>query len=100
MNMQLKQKKIDAKECLHFGIANKVTSSEKLEKDTMNWALGLAKRSPQSLGNTKKLMRESLFVSYWDTYKSEAEIQNNLTRSPENHEAVLAFFEKREPNFD
>ena len=49
----IEAKKIDAKECLHFGIANKVTSSEKLEKDTMNWALGLAKRSPQSLGNTK-----------------------------------------------
>jgi enoyl-CoA hydratase/carnithine racemase len=66
----------------------------------MNWALGLAKRSPQSLGNTKKLMRESLSSSYWDTYNSEAEIQNSLTRSPQNHEAVLAFFEKREPNFD
>ena len=96
----IEARKIDAIECLHFGIANKVTSSEKLTEETMNWALGLAKRSPQSLGNTKKLMRESLSASYWDTYKNEAEIQNNLTRSPQNHEAVLAFFEKREPNFD
>ena len=96
----IEAKKIDAKECLHFGIANKVTSSDKLKEDSMNWALGLAKRSPQSLGNTKKLMRESLSSSYWDTYNSEAEIQNSLTRSPQNHEAVLAFFEKREPNFD
>ena len=45
-------------------------------------------------------MRESLSISYWDTYNSEAEIQNNLTRSPQNYEAVLAFFEKRDPNFD
>jgi hypothetical protein len=45
-------------------------------------------------------MRESLQVGYWDTFSSEAEIQNDLTRSPQNHEAVLAFFEKREPNFD
>ena len=54
----------------------------------------------ENFGNTKKLMRESLSSSYWDTYNSEAEIQNSLTRSPQNHEAVLAFFEKRETNFD
>ena len=45
-------------------------------------------------------MRDSLSVSYWDTYKREAQIQNNLTRSPQHYEAVLAFFEKRDPNFD
>ena len=60
----------------------------------------LTKRSPQALANTKKLMRESLSTSYVDTYKNEAEIQNGLVRSPQNIEAVSAFFEKREPNFD
>ena len=96
----IEAKKIDAKECLHFSIANKVSSVENLQKDTMDWALKLAKRSPQALANTKKLMRESLSNSYLDTYNNEAEIQNNLVRSPQNIEAVTAFFEKREPNFD
>ncbi len=44
-------------------------------------------------------MRESLAVSYWDTFHNEAEIQNELTVSSQNKEAVKAFFEKREPNF-
>jgi len=96
----IEAKKIDAKECLQFSIANKVSSVENLQKDTMEWALKLAKRSPQALANTKKLMRESLSNSYLDTYNNEAEIQNNLVRSPQNIEAVTAFFEKREPNFD
>jgi 2-(1,2-epoxy-1,2-dihydrophenyl)acetyl-CoA isomerase len=96
----IEAKKIDAKECLQFGLANKVTTVDKLKEDTLEWAARLAKRSPQALANTKILMRESLSNSYWDTYQSEAEIQNSLTRSPQNHEAVLAFFEKREPNFD
>ena len=96
----IEAKKIDAKECLHFSIANKVSSVENLQKDTMDWALKLAKRSPQALANTKKLMRESLSNSYLDTYNNEAEIQNELVRSPQNIEAVTAFFEKREPNFD
>lgn len=96
----IEAKKIDAKECLHYGIANKVSTSEQLEEDTINWAMKLVKRSPQALANTKRLMRKSLSSSYWDIYSDEADIQNSLIRSPENHEAVLAFFEKREPNFD
>ena len=45
-------------------------------------------------------MRESLQVSYWDTFHDEAEIQNELTVSSQNREAVKAFFEKREPDFN
>jgi hypothetical protein len=45
-------------------------------------------------------MRESLSNSYLDTYNNEAEIQNDLVGSPQNIEAVTAFFEKRESNFD
>ena len=96
----IEAKKITAEECLKYGIANKVVSSDKLESKTLEWAKKLAKRSSQSLGHTKKLMRESLAVSYWDTFHNEAEIQNELTVSPQNKEAVKAFFEKREPNFD
>ena len=96
----IEAKKISSEECLQFGIANKVVSADKLEIETMEWAKKLAKRSSQALEHTKRLMRESLAIDYWDTFKSEAEIQNELTRSPQNKEAVKAFFEKREPNFD
>ena len=96
----IEAKKIMADECLHFGMVNKVVPEEELMKSTMDWALKLAKRSSQSLGHTKKLMRDSLHNDYWKTFSHEAEIQNGLTRSPQNYEAVSAFFEKREPNFD
>ena len=96
----IEAKKISAKECLDYGIANKMVSKEDLEVTTMEWAKMLSKRSSQSLNHTKKLMRESLNASYWDTFNSEAEIQNELTVSAQNREAVKAFLEKREPNFD
>ncbi len=96
----IEAKKISAKECLDYGIANKIVSKEDLESTTMEWAKMLSKRSSQSLNHTKKLMRESLSASYWDTFNSEAEIQNELTVSAQNREAVKAFLEKREPNFD
>lgn len=96
----IEAKKIFSDECLRFGIANKVFEIEDLENKTLEWAIKISKRSPQSLVNTKKLMRASMNKGYWDTYSQEGDIQNDLTGSQENYEAVKAFFEKREPNFD
>ena len=55
---------------------------------------------PQSLSNTKKIMRNALEKSYLETYAEEAEIQNEIFGNEQNREAIKAFFEKREPNFD
>ena len=96
----IEAKKISAEECLKFGIANTVVAKDELENITLEWAIKLSKRSSQSLNHTKRLMRESLHIGYWDTFHNEAEIQNELTVSPQNREAVKAFLEKREPNFD
>ena len=96
----IEAKKIPASDCLKYGIANKVVSADELQKTSLDWATALAKRSSQSLNHTKRSMRESLSVNYWDTFNNEAEIQNELTVSPQNREAVKAFLEKREPNFD
>ena len=96
----IEAKKISAEECQKYGIANKVVAKDELENITLEWAINLSKRSSQSLNHTKRLMRESLHIGYWDTFHNEAEIQNELTVSPQNREAVKAFLEKREPNFD
>ena len=96
----IEAKKISAEECLKYGIANKVVAKDELENITLEWAIKLSKRSSQSLNHTKRLMRESLHIGYWDTFHNEAEIQNELTVSPQNREAVKALLEKREPNFD
>ena len=45
-------------------------------------------------------MRDSLSKSYFDTFKQEAEIQNQIFGSAEHREAVKAFIEKRQPKFD
>ena len=96
----IEAKKIDSEVCLKYGIANKVVEKNNLKEETLKWANELIKRPSQSLSFTKKLMRESLNNSFWEIYAKEAEIQNNLTKSEQNHEAVKAFFEKRKPNFD
>ena len=96
----IEAKKITADECINFGIANKKVLLNDLESETIAWAERLAKRSPQSLSNTKKIMRNTLEKTYLETYEEEAEIQNEIFGNEQNREAIKAFFEKREPNFD
>ena len=91
--------RIDSNRCLELGLANKVTSSDNLIQEAMNWAEKLSLRSSQSLRLTKKIMREALDSSYDDIYRLEAEIQNTLTGSEDNIEGITAFMEKRTPSF-
>ncbi len=82
-----------------LGIANKVVELDQLQKATVDWAEHLAKRSPQALAHTKKLMRDSITQSYDEIYNDEAEAQLSIFGNEENLEGVKAFFDKREPNF-
>ncbi len=91
--------RINSNRCLELGLANKVTSSDNLIQEAMNWAEKLSLRSSQSLRLTKKIMREALDSSYEDIYRLEAEIQNTLTGSEDNIEGITAFMEKRTPSF-
>ena len=45
-------------------------------------------------------MRNALEKNYLNTYSEEAEIQNKIFGNEQNKEAIKAFFEKREPNFE
>jgi 2-(1,2-epoxy-1,2-dihydrophenyl)acetyl-CoA isomerase len=100
LEFAIEAKKINSQMCFDYGIANKIVEDDQLLEEASSWANKLARRSPQALSNTKKLMRDSLSKSYFDTFKEEAEIQNEIFGSPQHKEAVQAFFEKRQPKFD
>jgi len=95
----IEAKRISADECLNLGIANKVVELSSLKAKTNEWAELLAKRSPQALAHTKKLMKNAIVQTFDETFLAEADAQTSIFGNAENLEGVTAFFEKREPNF-
>ena len=91
--------RLAADRCFELGLANKVVPKDKLMNLAQDWASKLAKRSPQSLMHTKRVMRKAMNSEYEDIYKIEAKTQNKIIGSPDNIEGVQAFLEKRLPNF-
>jgi 2-(1,2-epoxy-1,2-dihydrophenyl)acetyl-CoA isomerase len=97
--MAISGENISATRCLELGLTNKVVEADDLLNSTVTWAESLAKKSSQSLRETKKVMRAAMTASYEEVFKLEAEANNALHGSEDSLEAVKAFFEKREPNF-
>jgi enoyl-CoA hydratase/carnithine racemase len=59
----------------------------------------IAKKSPDAIRATKKLLNLAGVVSIEEGLGLEEELQRKLLGSPNQMEAVVANFEKREPNF-
>ena len=98
--MAIEGNNISANRCLELGLANKVVAHDELMNASLIWAESLAKKSSQSLRETKRVMRMAMTNDYETVFEQEAEANNELHGSNDSLEAIQAFFEKREPNFD
>ena len=98
--MAIEGNNISAARCLELGLANKVVPHDELINASINWAELISKKSSQSLRETKRVMRMAMTNDYESVFEQEAEANNALHGSKDSLEAIQAFFEKREPNFD
>ena len=98
--MAIEGNNISANRCLELGLANKVVPHDELMNASLEWAESLAKKSSQSLRETKRVMRMAMTNDYESVFEQEAETNNELHGSKDSLEAIQAFFEKRDPNFD
>ena len=90
--MAIEGDNISASRCLELGLTNKVVEADDLLIASASWAESLARKSTQSLRETKKVMRAAMTASYEDTFKLEAEANNTLHGSEDSLEAIKAFF--------
>lgn len=91
--------RITANEAQRLGIVNRVVPAEELLPATIEIADKLTKKSPISMGMTKKIMNQHLNRELKILLEMEAQGQAICFQTEDFKEGVQAFFEKREPNF-
>jgi 2-(1,2-epoxy-1,2-dihydrophenyl)acetyl-CoA isomerase len=92
-------RKVAAAEALSLGLVNKVVPHDDLMAEAQSMAAGIAKGSPTALGMIKSLLNKSSEVTLDQMLEYEAYAQTVAYITPEYHEGVAAFREKREPDF-
>jgi enoyl-CoA hydratase/carnithine racemase len=90
---------IKADRALEWGLASYVVPKETLMEETMAMARRIAAQPPHSLRLCKKLMREGYAMSLSASLEMAAGMQAQVQHTHDQHEAVVAFFEKRKPKF-
>ncbi len=91
---------IDAKQAHEMGLVFKVCQPDELMEHTMSAAHTLAAKPISSLVETKATIMESIRPVLHAAHERENAAFATLMGSPANIEAMTAFAEKREANFD
>jgi enoyl-CoA hydratase/carnithine racemase len=91
---------VDAEECVRLGLALRAVPAEELDAAAAALATEIAARPPASVRQTKALLRAPQQGALDAAIARENQCFIERLGSPENLEAIQAFFEKRAPRFD
>jgi enoyl-CoA hydratase/carnithine racemase len=92
-------KPFNAQQALSAGIITEIVPAESLLSRARATALELAALPPESLRLTKALMKKRLAPQVAEQMAEEGRTFRARLNSAEAKEAMIAFFEKRKPNF-
>lgn len=90
---------ITAERALEVGIATRVFNDDDLLVEALKKATEIAQWPVRSLQETKRCLKEAHKAGLAAASKIERAGMDKLAAGPENIEAVMAFMEKRAPNF-
>ena len=88
-----------AEEALAWGLANRVCEPDTLMEQTLETAKTIAGNAPLAVMRAKRTMSVARYLDGNTGYLFELEAYNRLVVTEDRHEGVLAFNEKRRPNF-
>lgn len=91
--------KITADEAERMGMIYKVFPDNVFQQEAMKIAITLSQMPTKGLALTKQILNNSLINNYDDQLHDEELFQERAGRTADYHEGVLAFLEKRKPNF-
>jgi len=90
---------IGAKEAAELGIVNRVVPAGEIDAFVDDWAHRLASGPPIALSMSKRLLNQGLTSSLAEALENEAQAQSVNFQTADTAEAMMAFVEKRTPNF-
>ena len=90
---------LSAQECLEIGLAFRVVEPEQLLDETIRHAAILASKPINSLVESKRIIVEPMRAELAAARQRENEAFRVLLGGPANIEALVAFAERREPDF-
>jgi 2-(1,2-epoxy-1,2-dihydrophenyl)acetyl-CoA isomerase len=99
MEMCMTGAKIDANEALRLGIVNQVVPAAELDAAVAKLASRLASLPSRAIALTKRLLNQSANNDLDAQLEAEAFDQETAGRTADHYEGVVAFLEKRKPNF-
>jgi 2-(1,2-epoxy-1,2-dihydrophenyl)acetyl-CoA isomerase len=91
--------RLDAKQCLDFGLVNEVVPAAHLMSAAHEWAKRLCKLSPLCNGLTKRALHHAQRSDLEGAIAYEADLQQVAVRSADCKEGVDAFLNKRPAEF-
>ncbi len=91
---------LDAEEAARIGLVSKVVDDDKLMDEARALATRIAAQPVHSLRLTKRLLRDSQHVSLAIALEMASSMQALVQHTKDQHEAVVAFSERRQPKFE
>ncbi len=92
-------RRVGAEEALQLGLCIAVVPGDQLLDRARSLAGQMADLVPDSLVTTRRLIREASGTSLENALRAEQAEQGRLGKTPEHREGVMAFMEKRKPDF-
>jgi enoyl-CoA hydratase/carnithine racemase len=90
---------IDATEAERIGLVNRIVPHDTLGETVGEIAHRLANMAPLALAASKRLVNQAFAVSLAEAIEAENTAQALMSTTSDTREAILAFFERREPKF-
>lgn len=99
LEMALTNRRMPAAEALQRGLCAEVTPDGEVADKAKVYAAKLADLPTDALITTRRLIHGSSALTFHEGLEAEKREQGRLGKTPEHREGVMAFLEKRKPDF-
>lgn len=99
LQLCIEAERIPAARCLEWGLCNRVVQTGELQGTAQTWARALAQRPTLAVGWTKQALCAAMTTTLEASIHLEADLQAQAVQTADHREGVMAFVQKRAPQF-